>query len=425
MIITLTPAFMQSGLVVPSGKKREEFCDSVCRGLLVEVRSTAHSVPTWYFRFKRDGKTAYDRLGSINDLTLTQARKQAALLKAEHAGEARQVPEVKVAQGEITLDAFMRDHYMPHAKNQKRSWLRDDQLYRIRIEPKFGHLPLKSISRHEVQKFHNELSKEGLSPASADHHVKLMRRVLNVAIQWDMLEKNVLKNIPLLMVDNQVENYLKEDQLTRFVEVLRTDANRPVCHILMYLFSTGARLNEALQAKWSQVDIPNGVWRIPASNSKSKRTRAVPLNDSALWVLEQAKLQGDFDFIFANPATGKPFVTITRVWYRIRKQVGVSNLRIHDLRHSFASLLVSNGRTLFEVQQILGHSDAKMTLRYSHLSPKALQAAASSASVFMPKVTSTVLPPTPKEAAPSQPLASTEPEKEMPSAMILAFSRAA
>ena len=302
----------------------------------------------------------------------------------------------------------MHDHYMPHAKNQKRSLLRDDQLYRIRIAPRFGHLALKNISRHEVQKFHNDLAKEGLSPASADHHVKLMRRVLNVAIQWDMLEKNVLKNIPLLMVDNQVENYLKEDQLARLVDALSTDENRPVCHILMFLLSTGSRLNETIQAKWSQVDRENGVWRIPASNSKSKRTRAVPLNDSALWVLEQAKLQGDFDFIFANPETRKPFVTITRVWYRIRKQVGISHLRIHDLRHSFASLLVSGGRSLYEVQQILGHSDPKVTMRYAHLSAKALQAAASSASVFVPNRQ--------PEVAPSQSVASAIPEKQMQSA---------
>ena len=385
MIVNLTSAFLQSGLVVPVGKKRQEFCDSTVRGLLIEVRCTEQSTPTFYLRYKRDGKTAYDRLGNIQELTLTQARKLATLRKAEHASEAKQAPEVEVAQGEVTLDDFMCNHYMPHAKNQKRSWLRDDQLYRIRIKPKFGHLPLKNISRYEVQKFHNELGNEGLSPASADHHVKLMRRVLNVAIQWDMLERNVLKNIPLLMVDNQVENYLKEDQLVRLVEVLRTDANRPVCHILMFLLSTGSRLNEAIQAKWSQVDMENGVWRIPATNSKSKRTRSVPLNDSALWVLEQAKLQGEFDCIFANPETGKPFVTITRVWYRIRKQVGISHLRIHDLRHSFASLLVSGGRSLYEVQQILGHSDPKVTMRYAHLSTKALQAAASSASVFVPK----------------------------------------
>ena len=100
-------------------------------------------------------------------------------------------------------------------------------------------------------------------------------------------------------------------------------------------------------------------------------------------MVEQAKLQCDSDYIFANPATGKPFVTITRVWYRIRRQVGISHLRIHDLRHSFASMLVSGGRSLYEVQQILGHSDPKVTMRYSHLSTKALQAAANTASVFV------------------------------------------
>lgn len=416
MIVTLTAAFLNSGLVVPEGKKRVEYCDSVCRGLLIEVRSTANAIPTWYLRYKSNGKTSYERLSSLSEMSLASARKLATLRKAVHASEA-QAPEVKVTQGEITLDDFMCEHYMPHAKNQKRSWLRDDQLYRIRIKPKFGHLPLKSISRHEVQKFHNELSNEGLSPASADHHVKLMRRVLNVAIQWDMLEKNVLKNIPLLMADNQVENYLKEDQLARLVEALRTDANRPVCHILMFLLSTGSRLNETIQAKWSQVDIENGVWRIPASNSKSKRTRAVPLNDSALWVLEQAKLQGNFDFIFANPETAKPFVTITRVWYRLRKQVGISHLRIHDLRHSFASMLVSGGRSLYEVQQILGHSDPKVTMRYAHLSTKALQAAASSASVFVQKQQ--------PEAVPSQPVVNAEPEQQIRSAQIIEFSKAA
>ena len=91
MIVTLTQAFLNSGPVVPEGKKRLEVCDSVCRGLLVEVRSTAQAIPAWYLRYKRNGKTAYDRLGSIQELTLAQARKLATLRKAEHASEATRV----------------------------------------------------------------------------------------------------------------------------------------------------------------------------------------------------------------------------------------------------------------------------------------------------------------------------------------------
>jgi len=193
----------------------------------------------------------------------------------------------------------MTDHYFPHAKIHKRSWQRDDQLYRIRIKPKFGGTKLSAITRYDVQKFQNELSEEKLSPASQDHHIKLLRRALNLAMQWEFLEKNVLKGIQLRLVDNELHDVANDEQLQRLVEILRTDENRPVCNILMFLLSTGARLNEALQATWSQVDLEKGLWTIPATNAKSKKSRTVPLNDSAMYVLAEAGKQKKFDTIFA------------------------------------------------------------------------------------------------------------------------------
>lgn len=146
-------------------------------------------------------------------------------------------------------------HYMPHAKQHKRSFNRDESLYRVHIAPVFKDLPLQSISRREVQKLHNDLrEKKGLSPASADHGVRLMCRFLNLALKWEFVEKNVLRSIELFKVDNQVENYLDEKQLGRLLHVLKTDHNRPICHILMFLLSTGARLNEALTATWANVN---------------------------------------------------------------------------------------------------------------------------------------------------------------------------
>ncbi len=287
------------------------------------------------------------------------------------------------AVSDMTLDTFWTDHALPHLRLVKRSHLRDEQLYG-RIGPKFGCLPLTGITRYQVELFKGELMNEELSPATVDHHIKLLRHLLNLAVQWDMLAKNPLKGFQLLNVDNQVENYLKEDDLQRFLEVLRTDSNRPICLLLMFLLSTGARLNEAVQAKWQQIDLDNGVWKIPASNSKSKKVRSVPLNESALWVLGEAKLLGVSDFPFANPDTGQPYQAVRRVFYRLCEKAKVK-LRIHDLRHSFASMLVSGGRSLYEVQQILGHSDPKVTMRYAHLSAKALQAAANTASVIVPR----------------------------------------
>ena len=195
-----------------------------------------------------------------------------------------------------------------------------------------------------------------------------------------MLASNPASRVPLFHEDNKMENYLDDQQLKQLMTVLTTDDNRAVCQILTYLLSTGARLNEALSAKWENVDIAKRVWIIPASNSKSKRVRSVPLNDSAINIISQLKTES-YSHLFINQQSQKPYTTIHKVWGRLREKAGLKHLRIHDLRHQYASFLVNDGRTLYEVQQILGHSDPSVTQRYAHLSTKALQDAANSASL--------------------------------------------
>jgi integrase len=111
----------------------------------------------------------------------------------------------------------------------------------------------------------------------------------------------------------------------------------------------------------------------------------VPLNDSALAIISQLDTAAEFDYLFVNRVTGKPYTNIHKAWNKLRVQAGLSHLRIHDMRHQYASFLVNSGRTLYEVQQILGHSTSKVTERYSHLSSATLQAAANSASVMINK----------------------------------------
>ncbi len=263
---------------------------------------------------------------------------------------------------------------------RKRSWGRDEELYRLRIKARFGDKRLDQISRKQIQLFHTELLAEGLATASANHHLKLIRHSLNLAVEWEMLQKNPATRIHLLKEDNNVENYLNHEELERLLTVLRTDDNRTVCLIAMWLISTGARLNEALRAAWDQIDRENRVWRIPASNSKSKRIRSVPLNDSALDGLKQLDTEVEFKFLFINRRKKKPYTTVHKVWCRLKGKAKLPHLRLHDLRHQYASFLVNSGRTLYEVQCILGHSDSKVTQRYSHLSTKTLQEAANSAS---------------------------------------------
>ena len=165
MIIELTKSFIETGLIVPAGANKLECCDTNVRGLLIQANANGKMLPTYFLRFKRDGKTAYDRLGTVKELSLAQARKLATEKKVEHAKVAKLPPEVKPVLADMTLDSFMADHYFPHAKLHKRSWVRDDQLFRIRIKPKFGVSRLCVITRYQVQQFQNELSKSCLSPA--------------------------------------------------------------------------------------------------------------------------------------------------------------------------------------------------------------------------------------------------------------------
>ena len=380
-VIALTQEFINNKLHALEGHARTEWCDSTQPGLYVLV-SAAGNVSTYYLRYKnKDGKTCHRKLGRTCDIDLATARKLAKTVKASIALGVDPQADEKARRAVLTFTEFFTDHYLPYVKPRKRSWKRDEELFRLRLQKAFGDKRLSQIGRQQIQSFHTELLASGLSPASCDHHLKLLKHAFNLAIDWGMLtEKNPAARIPLFNRDNKVEHYLEGAELARLLEVLRTDENHTICRIALFLLSTGARLNEALQARWVDVDVPNRVWRIPALNSKSKRIRSVPLADSAIDVLQQLDSKGKCDFVFANRKTLKPYAAVHKVWERLRKKAGLPQLRIHDLRHQYASFLVNSGRTIYEVQQILGHSSPIVTQRYAHLSSKSLQAAANSAS---------------------------------------------
>ena len=383
-IIKLTPQFVATSLSCPPGKTRVELCDMDTPGLYIAVRAASPGQGVYYLRWK-DGnnKTCHTKLGRTTDIDLVDARKAARQLRNEIALGANPQTEARAAKAVPTVAEFFEQQYLPYAKPRKRSYRRDEEMYRLRIKETFGNQKLNEVTRKQVQLFHNRLLTDGLKPASADHYLKLMRRAFNLAVEWEMLETSPLTRLQLFNPDNRMENYLSPEQLDKLVTVLRTAPPRTVCNVALFLLATGARLNEALRARWDQIDKNTRVWKIPASNSKSKRIRSVPLNDAALEVLGQLGTEGEYDNLFINTRTKKPLVNVHKVWGRLRAQAGMEWLRIHDLRHSYASFLVNSGRTLYEVQQILGHSDSKVTERYSHLSTKTLLDAAKTASIMI------------------------------------------
>lgn len=340
---------------------------------------------TYYLRFKDDtGKTCHQRIGRTAEVTLAEARRQAKTLKAEIALGRNPKEEGKPKQSELTYERFFEDYYVPHKSPHKRSISGDIRIFRLKIHPTLGHKLLHQVTRFEVQALLTSF-REKLAPATCNHILKVIRHSLNLAVEWEFLESNPAVRIPLFHEDNKVEHYLSDDELERLLTVLRTDENRTASRVFILLLSTGCRLNEMLSAKWADVDLEKKILKIRAINSKSKRLRSVPLNESAIEVLNELDTRGKFEYLFINRKTQKPYTTITKVWQRLRSKAGLNCLTIHMLRHQYASFLVNSGRTLYEVQQILGHSDPKVTMRYAHLSTKTLQEASNCASAKIKK----------------------------------------
>ena len=381
-ILKLTQEFINT-IKCPEGQKRIEYCDAELPGLLVILTSTSVG-GSYTLRYKNSAsKTSYIKIGRTKEITLSDARKKAKLLKLQISDGADPSNEKRVQKAILTLSEFYAGHYRPYAVAHKRSAGSDHQLYTCRLEGRFGHLRLNQITKTMIIGFHNELRESGLAGATCDHYIKFLKHAFRLAIDWDMLKDNPASGVKLFNLDNKVEHYLDAAELEKLMTVLQTGANRPVCMIAMFLLSTGARMNEVLSAEWSQINRETRTWKIPALNSKSKKVWSVPLNDSALAIINQLETKGEFDYLFVNRITGLPYTNIHKAWGKIRVQAGLPHLRIHDLRHQYASFLVNNGRTLYEVQKILGHSTSRVTERYSHLGSATLQAAANSASVMI------------------------------------------
>ncbi len=380
--IALTETFIQNGLTCPPDKRKIEYRDTTTQGLLIEVSSANQGVGTYYHRYRNEaGLQRAIKLGRTTDTSLKDARKQSLQIKAGVASGGDPRAESNARKAVPTFAEFFQCQYMPHAKGHKRTWKGDEKMFDRELGPTFGHIRLDHITRKQIQVFHTRLKADGLAGATCDHYIKLIRHALNLAVDWEVIKENPARRVPLFREDNRVEHYMGPEELARLIKVLRTDPNRPVCNIALFLLSTGARLNEALTATWKNIDRENRVWRIPAINSKSKKIRSVPLNDSALEIINQLTTERRHDYLFVNINTSKPYTTIQKVWIRLRNEAGLPHLRLHDLRHQYASFLVNSGRTLYEVQQILGHSDPTVTQRYAHLSSRSLQDAAASASL--------------------------------------------
>ena len=365
----------------PNPLTKQEITDRDCKGLVLEVRQSGGK--TYYLRYTNDrGKQRQYRIGNATVLTLHQARHIARTTLNQIATGQDPCAERKSARSVPTFAAFVEEQYLPHVKTYKRSWGTDVSLLNNHLLPRFAKRYMDNITRQDIVKMHRERKATGAA-GSANRLLIMMRYIFNLALRWEVagIKTNPCAGVPLLEENNKMERYLSVDEAQRLYQSVCRSDNQMLKHIVSMLILTGARKREVLDAQWQDFDVERSTWRIPVT--KSGKARHVPLSDGALTVLSCVPINPHTAFVFANPATNKPFVSIFYSWNTARKQAGLADVRMHDLRHSFASLLVNSGRTLYEVQKILGHTQVKTTQRYAHLSQDTLLDAANAATRAM------------------------------------------
>jgi integrase len=279
-----------------------------------------------------------------------------------------------------TFANFMTERYMPYVREYKRSWQCDDSLLRNHLLPALGKKYLDEITKQDVIAFHHGLRAKGKAPGTCNRCLIMLRYAMNLAARWGIpgALSNPTKDVALFEDHaGKKERYLSQEEAQRLYEAVQKSDNPMLQYIIPMLILTGARKREVLDAQWEDFDLTRQQWRIPVT--KAGKPRYVPLSDGVLQLLAAVPHDDKCPWIFANPRSHQPYVSIFYSWDTARKRAGLADVRIHDLRHSFASFLVNAGRSLYEVQKILGHTQVKTTQRYAHLSQDTLIDAANSA----------------------------------------------
>lgn len=277
---------------------------------------------------------------------------------------------------DITFAEFALSVYMPNARSRKKSWKDDETRLHIHVNPMIGQSKLVDITVGIIRKVLDDLSQKHLSPASVNRIRAMLSSLFNLAIDHELIEVNPVTRVKKFRENNQKERYLNANETNSLLTILDQPAaygihNAVIVAIVHFLLLTGVRKREAMDMRWSDVDLSTGVWLL--GENKSGKARRISLNQDALQILLQLPKQSLF--IFANPETGKPYNDIRKTFDKIMHAAGVHNMRIHDLRHNFASLAVNSGQSLYVVQHLLGHASPQTTQRYAHLQSDTLKQA--------------------------------------------------
>jgi integrase len=333
------------------------------------IRVTAAGARSFVFNYRtRSGRERRHTIGSYSDWRTTGAREEARRLRrlVDEGGDP--LADIEAERGAPTVAELCDRFELEHLPRKRPGTATDyRRMVRNHIRPHFGqHTKVADVDFSHIDALHRKISKAGYKHR-ANRVVAVLSKMFALAIRWKLRSDNPCKGIERNQ-EGQRKRYLSGDELVRLTTALAGHSDRQAADIVRMLLLTGARRGEVLAAKWDDIDLGAGTWTKPASTTKQAADHVVPLSAPARQLLS--------DIVGKEPATNYVFpsygaaghrTTIKRNWRQITKAAEIAGLRVHDLRHSFASQLASGGASLPLIGALLGHSNPVTTHRYAHL----------------------------------------------------------
>jgi integrase len=338
------------------------------------TRITAGGARSYVLRYTT--RAGRERTFTIGDATVwrcTVARAKAKDLRRDIEDGGDPLGDIEAAREAPTvgdlIERFEQEH-LPRKRPRTAEEYR--RTLRIHVRPHFGpHVKVEDVTFADIDALHRKITKAG-SPYAANRCIALLSKMFGLAVRWGMRETN-----PCRGIEHNTEygrrRYLSGDELVRLTEALAKHPDRQAADIIRLLLLTGARKGEVLACAWADVDLTSGTWSKPASSTKQKEAHEVPLSAPARQLLSEIREQqaGKRHVLptYVFPSIGKSghVVDIHKSWRQLTKAAKIDGLRIHDLRHSYASQLVSGGASLPLIGALLGHANPSTTARYAHM----------------------------------------------------------
>ena len=344
-------------------------------------RVTAAGAKAFILNYRtRTGRERRATIGDARDWQVTAARARAKDLKKQIDAGGDPLADVEEERAAPTvhdlIDRFEAEHLPKRRAGTQADY---KSILNRHVRPHWGrHVKVTDITTDHIERLHQRISAAGHG-YRANRVVAVVSKMFSLAVRWKMRPDNPCRGTER-NYEAKRKRYLSADELNRLLAALATHPDQQVANIFRLLLLTGARRGEVLAMRWGDVDVTAGKWVKPGSTTKQKTDHEVPLSAPARQLLaaiaeQHISKRGLPEFVFPGNGSKGHIVEAKRAWRHLTKAAGINNLRIHDLRHSFASELVSGGASLPLIGALLGHSNPSTTHRYSHLFDDPLKAA--------------------------------------------------